>query len=280
MSQRHVAWVYNDPRFAGLESSAMAVLVALAHCASDRGRCCWPSETWLMKATHLSRATIYRHKPKLREWIEIDPPGYRRSNCYWFPPLDKKGVRLSEVAKVIQAKKEQEMEAKGELAGTFDGDPIDVDKSEKVINKSLTMRQNSESKCRITDFSCLTVRPLPSHGETGDRLTVRPEIRIRTQKEMRGLLLSHGETNVNNFDGSRAPTNAAEYEWVRRHCRIAGMDQSHIERFLSQYRPWGWNALKPGVNICDLIADYVTIWKTKSPEEFKYTQEMIKNGVL
>ena len=285
MSHRHVAWVYSDPRFAGLESSAMAVLVALAHCASDRGRCCWPSETWLMRATHLSRATIYRHKPKLREWIEIDPPGYKRSNCYWFPPIDKKGVRVSEVAKVIQAKKEQEMEEKGEIAGTLDGEPIAVDKPDGVINKSLTMRQNQDSECRITDFSGLTVRRLPSHGETGDRLMVRPEIRIGTEKEMGGLIPSHGETShgetvVDNYDGSRPPTKKEHYDWIERQCRAAGMDKTHVEQFLAKHRPWGWNAMRPGVNVCDLIADFVTTWKEKSFSDWKTTQEYIKNGVL
>lgn len=286
MSHRHVSWVYNDPRFAELEASAMALLVALAHCASDRGQCCWPSETWLKRATHLSHATIYRHKPKLREWIEIDPPGmYKRSNCYWFPVLDKKGTPISDVTKIIQAKKERELEAKGELSSTIDGEPIDVDNSCRVVNKSLTMRQNSKTEGSEGDFSCLTMRPQQSHHETGTSLTMRPEIRSGTQKEIVSHLqshgeMSHGETNVDNYDGSKPPRSKEQYDWVKRHCRLAGMDEQHVSLFLSKHRPWGWCAMKPGVNVCDLIADFVTEWKQRSPEEYKYTQELIRNGVL
>ena len=92
--------------------------------------------------------------------------------------------------------------------------------------------------------------------------------------------MSHGETNVDNYDGSKPPRNEEQYGWVKRHCRLAGMDEQHVSLFLSKHRPWGWCAMKPGVNVCDLIADFVTEWKQRSPEEYKYTQELIRNGVL
>ena len=75
------------------------------------------------------------------------------------------------------------MEEKGEIAGTLDGEPIAVDKQDGVINKSLTMRQNQDSECRITDFSGLTVIRLPSHGETGTRLMVRRDIKDESKNQ-------------------------------------------------------------------------------------------------
>ena len=58
------------------------------------------------------------------------------------------------------------------------------------------------------------------------------------------------------------------------------MDDTNTRQFLAKYRPWGWNAIRPGVNVCDLIADYVTIWKQKAFDDWRSTQEMIRNGVL
>ncbi len=91
---------------------------------------------------------------------------------------------------------------------------------------------------------------------------------------------SRTETDVDNYDGSRPPSKREHYDWIRRHCRLAGMDETNTNQFLAKHRPWGWNAMRPGVNVCDLIADYVTIWKERSIDDWKSTQEYLRNGVL
>lgn len=287
MSARHWWYVVNDleGRFTHLKGPSLDLLKTLAMCASDRGNVCWPSERFLVKATHQSRATIYRAKSALRDLIEIEPPGYKRSNCYYFPPVTKFGKRVTDVAKVLEAKREQEREAKGEIAPTIEGEETTVDNLQGVINKSLTVRQGSQIETVDKAFSGLTVRRQPSQIETGGGLKLRPEYKDEYKKKSVGLLpsqieTSHRETSVDNYDGRRVPTKDSDYEWIRRQCRAAGMDDEHVKEFFSRHRQWGWNHLKPGVNVCDLIADFVTEWRTKYPRDWATTQDYINNGVL
>ena len=278
MSLRHVLYVLNDERFKGLPPKVKHLLTVLAACASDRGNVCWPAEGWLMSATGLSRASIYRAKSQLRDLIEIDPPGYKRSNCYYLPPVDVKGKRLTEVGKVLAAKREQELEAKGELPATVDN-VVDALSTTCSQSHSETLQASNEP------FLGLTVRRLPSQDETDGGLAVRPKVKEESKKKSEGLIPSQGETSqsetfVDNWKGETPPTRKEHYDWIRRHCRLVGMDASHTDKFLAQHRPWGWNALKRGVTVCDLIADYVTLWRDRSPDEYRAVQEYIKNGVL
>lgn len=264
MSLRHALYVLNDERFRTLPPTARHVLTVLAVCASDNGNVCWPGEDWLVRSTGLSRASIYRAKPLLREFVEIDPPGYKRTNSYYFPPVDVHGKQLSEVAKVLEAKRV----AMGET--NVDNPTINVDNTSHSETQSQVETQEGALRSLI-------VRRLPSQGETGGGLTVRREVKDESKKKSEGLIPSHGETShsetsVDNYDGSRPPANADEYNWIIRHCRLAGMDEEHTKIFFAKHRPWGWNAIKKGVNVCDLIADYVTIWKNRAPEEFAYIQ--------
>lgn len=278
MSLRHVLYVLNDERFKGLPPTVKHLLTVLAACASDRGNVCWPAEGWLMSATGLSRASIYRAKSQLRDLIEIDPPGYKRSNCYYLPPVDAKGKRLTEVGKVLAAKREQELEAKGELPATVDN-VVDAPSTTCSQSHSETLQASQEP------FLGLCVRRLPSHCETGEGLTVRPEVKDESEKKS-GLLIpshgetSHGETSVDKWAGETPPRCEAHYDWIRRHCRIMGMDATHTAKFFAQHRPWGWNALKPGVTVCDLIADYVTMWQQKFPNDYRETVDAVRNGSM
>ena len=51
------------------------------------------------------------------------------------------------------------------------------------------------------------------------------------------------------------------------------MDDYHVKIFLAENRKYRWAAVSEGVNVCDLIADYVTLWKKKAPDEFAYIQQ-------
>ena len=285
MSLRHVLYILNDERFFDVKGPSRILLVALAACASDRGNLCWPSETWLMKATRVSRATLYRAKTPLRDLIEIDPPGYKRSNSYYFPPVDVKGRRLTEVAKVLAAKREQEREAKGEIEATFDGvgSPVDnaktsVDKSQReTVDKSQSetfgggMSHNMSQDETVTVSS---VRRVPVSR-------VRPEVKDESKKksffanesQSETVDKSQTETVINSYDGETRPTCKEHYDWIVRHCLIAGMDDHHMKIFLAEHRKFRWASVGDGVNVCDLIADYVTLWKKKSPDEFAYIQQ-------
>lgn len=286
MSLRHVLYVLNDERFLDIKGPSRLLLVALAACASDRGNLCWPSETWLMKATRVSRATLYRAKTPLRDLIEIDPPGYKRSNSYYFPPVDVKGRRLTEVAKVLAAKREQEREARGEIKATFDGSitgvaPVDKSQSE-TVDKSQSETFGAEMSHNVSQNETVTVSPVRrvpvSH--------VRPEVKCESKKksffanESQGETVdkSQAETVINNYDGSKRPTCKEHYDWIVRHCLVAGMDDYHVKIFLAQNRKYRWSAVCDGVNVCDLIADYVTLWKKKSPDEFAYIQQQKAEG--
>lgn len=281
MSLRHVLYVLNDERFTGLKGSPKLLLVALAACASDRGNVCWPSEKWLVRATGMSRATLYRSKTPLREIIEIDPPGYKRSNCYYFPPVDIKGSRITEAGKVLAAKREQEMEARGELEATYGASFRD----EEVINtgqgQHVDKSQNEtleDGDCRIT---CLKMRRLPSHFETGGGLKLRPEVKDEYKKKSLFPLgsqieTSQNETGVDNYDGSERPKRREHYDWIVRRCHDSGMDDYHVKLFFAENRRYKWAAVCDGVTVCDLIADYVTLWKNKAPEEFAYVQQQAR----
>lgn len=110
---------------------------------------------------------------------------------------------------------------------------------------------------------------------------VRPEVKDESKKksffanESQGETVdkSQAETVINNYDGSKRPTCKEHYDWIVRHCLIAGMDDYHVKIFLAQNRKYRWAAVSDGVNVCDLIADYVTLWKKKSPDEFAYIQQ-------
>ena len=278
MSLRHVLYVLNDERFMGLKGAPRLLLVALAACASDRGNVCWPAEGWLTKATGMSRATLYRAKTPLRDLIEIDPPGYKRSNLYNFPPVDRTGRRITEVAKVLAAKREQEREARGEIEATYDaafpGDEVINKGGEAAVDKSQN-ETGGDGECRIT---CLKMRRLPSQNETGGGLKMRPEVKDEIQKKSffaneSQNETSQNETHVDNYDGSKRPTKREHYDWIVRHCLIAGMDDYHVKVFLAEHRKYRWASVGDGVNVCDLIADYVTLWKKKSPDEFAYIQQ-------
>ena len=278
MSLRHVLYVLNDERFLDIKGQSRLLLVALAACASDRGNLCWPSEAWLMKATRVSRATLYRAKTPLRDLIEIDPPGYKRSNSYYFPPVDVKGRRLTEVAKVLAAKREQEREAKGEIEATFDGKTTEVapvDKSHgETVDKSHGEILAAEMSYNVSQNETVTVSTLRRVGVS----TLRPEVKGESKKKSSFANESHGETShgetvINNYDGSKRPTCKEHYDWIVRHCLIAGMDDHHVKIFLAQNRKYRWAAVCDGVNVCDLIADYVTLWKKKAPDEFAYIQQ-------
>lgn len=280
MALKHVLYVLNDERFMGLKGSPRLLLVALAACASDRGNVCWPAEGWLMKATGMSRATLYRSKTPLRDLIEIDPPGYKRSNCYYFPPVDVKGRRVTEVAKVLAAKREQEMEAKGEIEATYNAATPDAGVVNMAGIKPVDKSQNETvggDECRIIG---LKMRRLPSQIETGRGLNLRPEIKDESKKKSFFAIESQNETSqnetpVDNYDGSKRPTCAAHYDWIVRHCRISGMDDHHVKLFFAENRKYKWAAVCDGVTVCDLIADYVTLWKSKAPEEYAYIQQQI-----
>ena len=278
MSLRHVLYVLNDERFIGLKGSPRLLLVALAACASDRGNVCWPAEEWLMKATGMSRATLYRSKTPLRDLIEIDPPGYKRSNLYNFPPVDVSGHRVTEVAKVLAAKREQELEAKGELEATYGTALPDAGVVNTPPSASVDKSQNETGdtqECRIIG---LKMRRLPSQTETGGGLKLRPKDKDESKKKSffaneSQNETSQNETSVDNYDGSKRPTKKEHYDWIVRHCLVAGMDDYHVKIFLAQNRKYRWAAVSDGVNVCDLIADYVTLWKKQSPDEFAYIQQ-------
>ena len=274
MSLRHVLYVLNDERFMGLKGAPRLLLVALAACASDRGNVCWPAEGWLTKATGMSRATLYRAKTPLRDLIEIDPPGYKRSNCYYFPPVDVRGRRETEVAKVLAFKREQELEARGVIEATYDNGGVVNRGAQTSVDKSQN-ETGGDGECRIT---CLKMRRLPSQNETGGGLKMRPEVKDEIQKKSfisneSQNETSQNETPVDNYDGSRRPTCKEHYDWIVRHCQIAGMDDYHVKVFLAENRSYRWVKIGDGVNVCDLIADYVTLWKKKSPDEFAYIQQ-------
>lgn len=269
MSLKHVLYVLNDERFMGLPSAARHLLTVLAACASDHGNCCWPGEDWIMKATGMSRATIYRVKPLLREFIEIDPPGYKKTNLYNFPVLDEKGKATSEVAKVLAAKRDEN-----------DGQDL-VDNDGRLFISSLKMRPTSQIETAVGPSTRLMVRRDPSHGETGTRLMVRREVKGESIKKSSFPLpsqieTSQNETIVDNYDGSRPPTKKKHFDWIIRHCRAAGMDDEHTKLFFAHHRPYKWTAVTAGTNICDLIADYVMTWKNKAPQEYAYVQEQIR----
>lgn len=283
MSLRHVLYVLNDERFFDVKGPSRILLVALAACASDRGNLCWPSERWLMKATRVSRATLYRAKTPLRDLIEIDPPGYKRSNSYYFPPVDVKGRRITEVAKVLAAKREQELEAKGEIDATYDGgkvvnmaDAAYVDKSHsETVDKSQSETLKAEMSHNMSQDETVTV----SHMRRVPVSHVRPEVKGESKKKSFFANESQSETSqpetvVNNYDGSKRPTCREHYDWIVRHCLVAGMDDHHVKIFLAKHRHYRWAAVGDGVNVCDLIADYVTLWKEKSPDEFAYIQQL------
>ena len=278
MSLRHVLYVLNDERFIGLKGSPRLLLVALAACASDRGNVCWPAEEWLMKATGMSRATLYRSKTPLRDLIEIDVPGYKRSNLYNFPPVDVRGRRVTEVAKVLAAKREQEQEARGEIEATYDaafpGHGVVNMGTQEPVDKSQSETGDTQ-ECRIT---CLKMRRLPSQIETGGGLKLRPEVKGESKKKSffsneSQNETSQNETSVDNYDGSKRPTKKEHYDWIVRHCLVAGMDDYHVKIFLAENRSYRWVKIGDGVNVCDLIADYVTLWKKKAPDEFAYIQQ-------
>ena len=271
MALKHVLYVLNDERFFDIKGPSRLLLVALAACASDRGNVCWPSETWLTKATRISRATLYRAKTPLRDLIEIDPPGYKRSNSYYFPPVDVRGRRLTEVAKVLAAKREQEREAKGEIAATYDGGKVInnavVDKSQgETLRSKMTLNVSQNETVPVSPMRRVPVSP------------VRPKIISESEKKSFFANESQSETSqaetvINNYDGSKRPTAKEHYEWIVRHCLIAGMDDYHVKVFLAENRRYRWAAVCDGVNVCDLIADYVTLWQKKSPDEFAYVQQ-------
>ena len=281
MSLRHVLYVLNDERFIGLKGSPRLLLVALAACASDRGNVCWPAEEWLMKATGMSRATLYRSKTPLRDLIEIDPPGYKRSNLYNFPPVDVSGHRVTEVAKVLAAKREQELEAKGELEATYGTAFPDAGVVNTAPSAPVDKSQNETGDTKECRIIGLKMRRLPSQIETGGGLKLRPKDKDESKKksffsnESQGETVdkSQAETVINNYDGSKRPTCKEHYDWIVRHCLIAGMDDYHFKVFLAQNRRYRWVSVGEGVNVCDLIADYVTLWKKKSPDEFAYVQQ-------
>ena len=187
-------------------------------------------------------------------------------------------THLTEVAKVLAAKREQELEAKGELPATVDN-VVDAPSTTCSQSHSETLRASKEP------FLGLSVRRLPSHGETGGGLTVRPEVKDESKKKS-GLLIpshgetSHSETSVDNWAGETPPRCEAHYDWIRRHCRIMGMDATHTAKFLARHRQWGWNAMKPGVTVCDLIADYVTTWQEKFPNDYRETVDAVRNGSM
>lgn len=274
MSLRHVLYVLNDERFMGLKGAPRLLLVALAACASDRGNVCWPAEGWLTKATGMSRATLYRAKTPLRDLIEIDPPGYKRSNCYYFPPVDVKGRKITEVAKVLAAKREQELEAKGVIEATYDGSGVVNTTDKTSVDKSQNEAVDT-GECRITG---LKMRRLPSQNETGGGLKMRPEVKGEVQRKSFFANESQNETSqnetpVDNYDGEKRPTKKEHYDWIVRHCLVAGMDDYHVKIFLAENRKYKWASVGDGVNVCDLIADYVTLWKKRAPEEFAYIQQ-------
>ena len=282
MSLRHVLYVLTDERFHDVKGPSRLLLVALAACASDRGNVCWPSERWLMKATRVSRATLYRAKTPLRDLIEIDPPGYKRSNSYYFPPVDRTGRRLTEVAKVLAAKREQEREAKGEISATYDGEEVvnmptggSVDKSQsETVDKSQSETLKAEMSHNMSQDETVTVSPVRRVGVS----SVRPEVKGESKKKSFFANKSQSETSqsetpVDNYDGSARPTRKEHYDWIVRHCLIAGMDDYHTKVFLAENRSYRWVKIGDGVNVCDLIADYVTLWKKKSPDEFAYIQQ-------
>ena len=111
--------------------------------------------------------------------------------------------------------------------------------------------------------------------------TLRPKVKGESKKksffanESQGETVdkSHGETVINNYDGSERPTCKEHYDWIVRHCLVAGMDDYHVKVFLAENRSYRWVKIGDGVNVCDLIADYVTLWKKKSPDEFAYIQQ-------
>ena len=272
MALKHVLYVLNDERFFDIKGPSRLLLVALAACASDRGNVCWPSETWLMKATRISRATLYRAKTPLRDLIEIDPPGYKRSNSYYFPPVDVRGRRLTEVAKVLAAKREQEREAKGEIAATYDGGKVI---NNAVVDKSQGETLRSKMTLNVSQNETVTVSPMRRVPVS----PVRPEIISDSEKKSFFANESQSETSqaetvVNSYDGSKRPTCREHYDWIVRHCLVAGMDDHHVKVFLAKHRHYRWAAVGDGVNVCDLIADYVTLWKEKSPDEFAYIQQL------
>ena len=274
MSLRHVLYVLTDERFLDVKGPSRLLLVALAACASDRGNVCWPSERWLMKATRVSRATLYRAKTPLRDLIEIDPPGYKRSNSYYFPPVDRTGRRLTEVAKVLAAKREQEREAKGEISATYDGEEVVNMPTGGSVDKSQSETLKAEMSHNMSQDETVTVSSVRRVGVS----SVRPEVKGESKKKSffaneSQSETSQSETHVDNYDGSARPTRKEHYDWIVRHCLIAGMDDYHVKVFLAENRSYRWVKIGDGVNVCDLIADYVTLWKKKSPDEFAYIQQ-------
>ena len=278
MALKHVLYILNDERFLDIKGPSRMLLVALATCASDRGNVCWPSERWLMKVCRISRATLYRAKTPLRDLIEIDPPGYKRSNSYYFPPVDRTGRRITEVAKVLAAKREQEREAKGEIKATYDAalpdDGVVNNRCSLSVDKSQDETSRSKMSQNMSQNETVTVSPVRRVGVS----QVRPEVKDESEKKSffaneSQNETSQNETSVDNYDGSKRPTKKEHYDWIVRHCLVAGMDDYHVKIFLAQNRTYKWAAVGDGVNVCDLIADYVTLWKKKSPDEFAYVQQ-------
>lgn len=269
MSLKHVLYVLNNERFRSLPSAARHLLTVLAACASDRGNCCWPGEDWLMRATGMSRATIYRVKQLLRDFIEIYPPGYKKTNSYYFPELDEKGKATSEVGKVLAARRSES-----------EGQDL-VDNDGRLFISSLKMRQASQIETAVGPSTRLTVRRDPSQNETRGGLTVRREVKGESIKKSSFPLpsqieTSQNETDVDKYDGSRPPTRKDHYDWIIRQCHAAGMDDEHTKLFFAHHRPYKWTAVTAGTNVCDLIADYVMTWKNKAPQEYAYVQEQIR----
>jgi len=248
MADRFTVFVRDSKRCKGRSSAIRLILYALASRADSKGYC-YPSVEKLQEDTGLSRATIFRAMPEIREILTVDGPGYKHSNSYIFPYQDS----LTPVDKVRQA----------------------VDKE-----------SHSETTVSPCDSNSLTMRLQPSHHETSNSLTMRPEEYIEDKQEVslsltlsQGREQSHGETVINNYDGTTKPKTKSDIERIKTWCKMAYLDEAHTTDFIRINRLAHWSQVSPTTTVPDLIADFVFKWKNDSPDEYHYYLKKVKKSV-